>query len=95
MNMRHGTERDGLFFYRKIIQEKPRMIRPMAGYRLFEIGYDQGWAGSSMMKRPDLRALRAKKYLGVKMTVRSADTKPMRKREDRLCLIIRGFTSSL
>ena len=40
---------DGLFFYRKIIQESPDYLTD-GGYLLFEIGYDQGWAVSSMMK---------------------------------------------
>ena len=40
---------DGLFFYRKIIQESPDYLTD-GGYLLFEIGYDQGWAVLSMMK---------------------------------------------
>lgn len=40
---------DGLYFYRKIIEES-RDYLTKDGYLLFEIGYDQGWAVSSMMR---------------------------------------------
>ena len=39
---------DGLFFYRKIIQESPDYLTD-GGYLLFEIGYDQGEALKEMM----------------------------------------------
>ena len=40
---------DGLFFYRKIIQESPDYLTD-GGYLLFEIGYDQGQAVSELMR---------------------------------------------
>ena len=53
---------DGLFFYRKIIQESPDYLTD-GGYLLFEIGYDQGWAVSSMMKAAGFEAVCVKKDL--------------------------------
>ena len=53
---------DGLFFYRKIIQESPDYL-PDGGYLLFEIGYDQGWAVSSMMKEAGVEDVCVKKDL--------------------------------
>lgn len=76
---------DGLFFYRKIIQESPDYLTD-GGYLLFEIGYDQGWAVSSMMKDTGFEDVCVKKILR-EMTVWSADTNTYVKREDRLCLI--------
>lgn len=76
---------DGLFFYRKIIQESPDYLTD-GGYLLFEIGYDQGWAVSSMMKEAGFEDVCVKKILR-EMTVWSADTNTYVKREDRLCLI--------
>lgn len=63
---------DGLFFYRKIIQESPDYLTD-GGYLLFEIGYDQGWAVSSMMKEAGFEDVCVKKILR-EMTVWSADT---------------------
>lgn len=40
---------DGLYFYRKIIQESSKYLAE-GGYLLFEIGYDQGEEVSSMMR---------------------------------------------
>lgn len=40
---------DGLFFYRKIVEESNRYLVP-GGYLLFEIGYDQGEDVSLMMR---------------------------------------------
>lgn len=51
---------DGLFFYRKIIQESPDYLTD-GGYLLFEIGYDQGWAVSSMMKEAGFEDVCVKK----------------------------------
>ena len=53
---------DGLFFYRKIIQESPDYLTD-GGYLLFEIGYDQGWAVSSMMKEAGFEDVCVKKDL--------------------------------
>ena len=53
---------DGLFFYRKIIQESPDYLTD-GGYLLFEIGYDQGWAVSSMMKEAGFEDVGVKKDL--------------------------------
>lgn len=53
---------DGLFFYRKIIQESPDYLTD-GGYLLFEIGYDQGWAVSSMMKEVGFEDVCVKKDL--------------------------------
>ena len=53
---------DGLFFYRKIIQESPDYLTD-GGYLLFEIGYDQGWAVSSMMKEAGFEDVFVKKDL--------------------------------
>lgn len=53
---------DGLFFYRKIIQESPDYLTD-GGYLLFEIGYDQGWAVSSMMKEAGFEDVYVKKDL--------------------------------
>ena len=41
---------DGLFFYRKIIQESPDYLTD-GGYLLFEIGYDQGVSVSRLMEK--------------------------------------------
>jgi release factor glutamine methyltransferase len=40
---------DGLYFYRKIVDDAPRHMRK-GGYLLFEIGYNQGAEVSKMMK---------------------------------------------
>ena len=53
---------DGLFFYRKIIQESPDYLTD-GGYLLFEIGYDQGWAVSSLMKEAGFEDVCVKKDL--------------------------------
>lgn len=53
---------DGLFFYRKIIQESPDYLTD-GGYLLFEIGYDQGWAVSSTMKEAGFEDVCVKKDL--------------------------------
>lgn len=53
---------DGLFFYRKIIQESPDYLTD-GGYLLFEIGYDQGWAVSSMMEEAGFEDVCVKKDL--------------------------------
>ena len=53
---------DGLFFYRKIIQESPDYLTD-GGYLLFEIGYDQGWAVPSMMKEAGFEDVCVKKDL--------------------------------
>ncbi|MCD8108812.1 MAG: peptide chain release factor N(5)-glutamine methyltransferase, partial [Clostridiales bacterium] len=56
---------DGLFFYRKILEEADRYLFP-GGRLLFEIGYDQGGAVSELMREkgyteieavPDLQGL--------------------------------------
>lgn len=41
---------DGLYFYRKIIQEGKQYLKP-DGYLMFEIGYDQGEDVSELMQR--------------------------------------------
>lgn len=41
---------DGLYFYRIIIEKSPEFLNP-EGYLYLEIGYDQGEAVSSMMRR--------------------------------------------
>lgn len=41
---------DGLYFYRKIIREAERYLKP-GGILAFEIGYDQGEAVSGLMKK--------------------------------------------
>lgn len=41
---------DGLYFYRKIIREAEEYLKP-GGILAFEIGYDQGEAVSSLMKK--------------------------------------------
>ena len=43
-----GTE-DGLYFYRKIIEDSRDFLQP-GGYLLFEIGYDQALAVSELMR---------------------------------------------
>lgn len=43
---------DGLFFYRKIISEAGAYLNP-EGWLMFEIGYDQGEAVSTMMRDQD------------------------------------------
>ncbi len=50
------------YFYRKIIQESPDYLTD-GGYLLFEIGYDQGWAVSSMMKEAGFEDVCVKKDL--------------------------------
>lgn len=40
---------DGLFFYRRIVEEADAYLKP-EGWLMFEIGYDQGAAVSGMMK---------------------------------------------
>jgi release factor glutamine methyltransferase len=40
---------DGLFFYGKILEQSTEYLKP-EGYLLFEIGYDQGEAVSSMLR---------------------------------------------
>mgnify|MGYP000012420413 FL=1 len=53
---------DGLFFYRKIIQESPDYLTD-GGYLLFEIGYDQGEAVKNLMEAQDFACVEIKKDL--------------------------------
>lgn len=53
---------DGLYFYRKIIDES-RAYLAEGGYLLFEIGYDQGWAVSSMMREAGFEEVKVIKDL--------------------------------
>ena len=56
-----GTE-DGLYFYRRIIEEAGKHL-VSSGMLFFEIGYDQGWAVSSMMKEAGFEDVCVKKDL--------------------------------
>ena len=53
---------DGLYFYKKIIKEAKNYLNPQ-GMLAFEIGYDQGWAVSSMMKEAGFEDVCVKKDL--------------------------------
>lgn len=53
---------DGLFFYRKIIKEAKNYLQP-AGWLLFEIGYLQGEAVSSLLTESGYRNVTVKKDL--------------------------------
>ncbi len=77
---------DGLFFYRKIIQESPDYLTD-GGYLLFEIGYDQGWAVSSMMKEAGFEDVCVKKDLARNDRVVCGHKHLCERREGRLCLI--------
>ena len=50
-----GSE-DGLYFYREIVKQGISYLVP-GGYLLFEIGYDQGEAVSSMMREHDFEEI--------------------------------------
>lgn len=56
-----GTE-DGLFFYRRIIEESSRHLR-RGGWLCFEIGYNQGEPVSSYMKEAGFHEVTIKKDL--------------------------------
>ena len=53
---------DGLFFYRKIIKEALHYLEP-EGWLLFEIGYLQGEAVSTLMIQSGYREVTVKKDL--------------------------------
>ena len=53
---------DGLDFYRIIIEKSPSYLT-LGGMLFFEIGYDQGWAVSSMMKEAGFEDVCVKKDL--------------------------------
>lgn len=53
---------DGLYFYRKLIAGCPEFVKP-GGFVLFEIGYDQGEAVSSMMREAGFSNVRIIKDL--------------------------------
>ena len=53
---------DGLYFYRKIIDRCKEFLKPQ-GYLLFEIGYDQGEAVSSMLRCAGFEEVRVIKDL--------------------------------
>ena len=60
---------DGLFFYRKIIQESPDYLTD-GGYLLFEIGYDQGQAVSELMRTEGYREVQVvQDYAGLDRVV--------------------------
>ena len=60
---------DGLFFYRKIIQESPDYLTD-GGYLLFEIGYDQGQAVSELMREHGYREVQVvQDYAGLDRVV--------------------------
>ena len=47
---RPSWKEDGLYFYRKIIEDSRDYLTP-GGYLLFEIGYDQGLSVSELMRQ--------------------------------------------
>lgn len=53
---------DGLSFYRKIIAELPRFLKKR-GCIIFEIGYNQGYALSGMLKENSFKDIKIKKDL--------------------------------
>ncbi len=53
---------DGLFFYRKIVEASANYLNP-EGWLLFEIGYDQGEAVSTMMKSAGYQSVQIVKDL--------------------------------
>lgn len=53
---------DGLYFYRRIIREGRAHLLP-GGYLLFEIGYDQAFAVSELMRDASFRNISVKKDL--------------------------------
>lgn len=53
---------DGLYFYRKIIEESRQYLKP-GGWLIFEIGAEQGEAVSSYMKECGYRSVAVKKDL--------------------------------
>lgn len=53
---------DGLYFYRKIIQESPKFLKN-PGYLYFEIGHDQGNAVKEMMEKAGFQNVCVKKDL--------------------------------
>ena len=53
---------DGLYFYRILAEECGKHLTP-GGHVYFEIGYDQGWAVSSMMKEAGFEDVCVKKDL--------------------------------
>ncbi len=60
---------DGLFFYRKIIEESPRFLNG-GGMLFFEIGYDQGDDVSRLMERSGFRGIQVvKDYAGLDRVV--------------------------
>lgn len=54
--------KDGLDFYRKIVQDCHNFLRPN-GYLMFEIGYNQGEALMDIMKNADFSEISVKKDL--------------------------------
>ncbi|TCL55886.1 release factor glutamine methyltransferase [Kineothrix alysoides] len=60
---------DGLFFYRKIIEEAPEYLNG-GGYLFFEIGYDQAGAVTDEMKKAGYKEVTAvKDYAGLDRVV--------------------------
>lgn len=53
---------DGLYFYRRIIQEAPDYLNP-GGYLFFEIGYDQGKSVPKLMEQAGFSDIRLKQDL--------------------------------
>ena len=63
-----GTE-DGLFFYRKIVEESPAYLNG-GGMLFFEIGYDQGDAVKSLMEEKGFKNVKVvKDYAGLDRVV--------------------------
>lgn len=56
-----GTK-DGLHFYRRIVEESKKYLRP-GGWLCFEIGYDQGLSVSSLMEEAGYEQVSIKKDL--------------------------------
>ena len=48
---------DGLSFYRRIVGQAPRYLRP-GGCLLFEIGFDEGQDVTRMLRQADFREVR-------------------------------------
>ena len=60
---------DGLYFYRKIIEESPKYLN-RGGMLFFEIGYDQGEDVSRMMEEKGYKNVRViKDYAGLDRVV--------------------------
>ena len=53
---------DGLFFYRKIIEDAKKYLKPQ-GWLLFEIGYDQAEAVNQLMEAAGFEQIIVKKDL--------------------------------